>query len=511
MALPMNLLAYNYSRGRVELSFINEGLRDEIELAISVMERNLLKRKEEADFSQIIDALGYKLGKGIENVLLREFYAFEPIRRNIGIDPVEIRKRIVKLLGKRGFAPNEEERLGVISRVSEELGISPSELEKIAWSDFEKNLVLMRRAEKRPEWEEVASSYNFHLLDTVLKNSYRVKVFGEFSGSDVKEVAKFCRIKGLIFEINSEGDLISIEIFGPNELFGKRSKYGREIGPIIVNVLKNGFSKLLVDFELYGKRKRLTLESLPKLMSFPIPGSIDEKVKFDSKVEEEVRRLFPKRWKILREEDVLVLEDGSIFLPDFTILLGKEKLFLEIVGFWTKSYIKRKREKLIKLWKSGVRNLILMIDEKLRREFSSVPFKKVYFGKKISLVKLQDLIRELEEKNIEKWIGRVKELISSCETDLIKEEEIQELEPILEMMNDTISEMGYVFLKGVGLIKREAILKRLRELSKGEDVPLDEIKEKFEAIPPEKVGEALLKCGVKVKWISLGEALVSPP
>ncbi|OYT63240.1 hypothetical protein B6U74_07210 [Candidatus Bathyarchaeota archaeon ex4484_205] len=124
-----------------------------------------------------------------------------------------------------------------------------------------------------------------------------------------------------------------------------------------------------------------------------------------------------------------------------------------------------------------------MIDEKLRREFSSVPFKKVYFGKKISLV----------------------------ETDLIKEEEIQELEPILEMMNDTISEMGYVFLKGVGLIKREAILKRLRELSKGEDVPLDEIKEKFEAIPPEKVGEALLKCGVKVKWISLGEALVSPP
>ena len=90
MALPMNLLAYNYSRGRVKLSFINEGSRDEIELAISVMERNLLKRKEEADFSQIIDALGYKLGKGIENVLLREFYAFEPIRRNIGIDPVAV-------------------------------------------------------------------------------------------------------------------------------------------------------------------------------------------------------------------------------------------------------------------------------------------------------------------------------------------------------------------------------------------------------------------------------------
>ncbi len=79
----------------------------------------------------------------------------------------------------------------------------------------------------------------------------------------------------------------------------------------------------------------------------PMP-EIELKIEpYDSDVEEDFYRRFSKAgsgWKILREPDP-VLAGNSIMIPDFAFELNGEKVYFEIVGYWTPSYLKKKVEK----------------------------------------------------------------------------------------------------------------------------------------------------------------------
>ncbi len=73
---------------------------------------------------------------------------------------------------------------------------------------------------------------------------------------------------------------------------------------------------------------------------------------YDSKVE----RLFAKKfelfntsWKIEREPEPLITHSKSAFIPDFILTKYKTKVFVEIIGFWTKDYIGRKIDKILQI------------------------------------------------------------------------------------------------------------------------------------------------------------------
>jgi predicted nuclease of restriction endonuclease-like RecB superfamily len=70
---------------------------------------------------------------------------------------------------------------------------------------------------------------------------------------------------------------------------------------------------------------------------------------FDSNVEKKFMDKFLKfstDWQLAREPDPLILSDGKAFIPDFVFEKYGVKVYLEIVGFWTKDYLKRKLEKI---------------------------------------------------------------------------------------------------------------------------------------------------------------------
>jgi predicted nuclease of restriction endonuclease-like RecB superfamily len=52
-------------------------------------------------------------------------------------------------------------------------------------------------------------------------------------------------------------------------------------------------------------------------------------------------------WNLIREPDPLILSNGKAFIPDFVFEKYEIKVYLEIVGFWTSEYLKRKLEKII--------------------------------------------------------------------------------------------------------------------------------------------------------------------
>jgi predicted nuclease of restriction endonuclease-like RecB superfamily len=70
---------------------------------------------------------------------------------------------------------------------------------------------------------------------------------------------------------------------------------------------------------------------------------------FDSNVEKKFMdrfHTFSTNWKLSREPDPLILSDGKAFIPDFLFEKCGVKVYFEIVGFWTRDYLKRKLEKI---------------------------------------------------------------------------------------------------------------------------------------------------------------------
>ena len=70
---------------------------------------------------------------------------------------------------------------------------------------------------------------------------------------------------------------------------------------------------------------------------------------FDSSVEEKFAVRFEhlaNRWKIKREPDPLIVGNGVAFIPDFLFEKYGRKVYLEIVGFWTKDTSKKNSKKL---------------------------------------------------------------------------------------------------------------------------------------------------------------------
>jgi predicted nuclease of restriction endonuclease-like RecB superfamily len=92
--------------------------------------------------------------------------------------------------------------------------------------------------------------------------------------------------------------------------------------------------------------------------------------KLDSLMEEDLARVLRDKigdardgWTLVREDALVMLRGGSVFLPDFTLRHhdGREAL-VELVGYWTPEYL---AEKLRKVGESGLDNLVLVVSRRL--------------------------------------------------------------------------------------------------------------------------------------------------
>ncbi|MFX1519550.1 MAG: DUF790 family protein [Promethearchaeota archaeon] len=133
-----------------------------------------------------------------------------------------------------------------------------------------------------------------------------------------------------------------------------------------------------------------------------IEKEIEKKPVFDSLVEEKFFKIFekevPKGWAVIHEpEPVIVPETGTLFIPDFALIRGDIKVYVEIIGFWTESYKKKKKEKL-RVLKEYIKDikLILLIDEKYKDFFDEdFGFPTVFYSSKG--IKTMEILNILEQ------------------------------------------------------------------------------------------------------------------
>jgi uncharacterized protein len=141
---------------------------------------------------------------------------------------------------------------------------------------------------------------------------------------------------------------------------------------------------------------------------------------YDSKLEKMFGNLSLGSWKIKREPTILKAGKYA-FVPDFVLQRDSMKVFLEIVGFWTPEYLKKKVEKL----KEVKEPVILLIDKKLKCSEKDFPAQDVvFFDRKIPVNEVMQILRKYEGQKFSEDLSKTQEMDIPLSGELISLEKI---------------------------------------------------------------------------------------
>lgn len=444
---------------------------------------------------------GRKLGEVIDNVkilekvyntptkvkLIRGFYR-EMVRQcefleNSPIDPRVIRREVFSY----GPALSHEERNNVIKSVSSKLGI---DAEKFLFADMdeEKKIIYVNKIDPIT----LIKMYNLSLLQTLLFKSYKLTIQME---GNWKELIK--RIKWLGLMYFAYPTPLKVEILGPASLVKMTEKYGRNMAILLPYAITSKNWKIRAEIILGNKFKRvykLTVEKFDLIDSFV---SKEDEKRFDSSIEERFYQDFTRiirDWKLIREPENLVV-NGRLFIPDFVAVKNPLKVYIEIVGFWTKEYIREKLEKIAN-FREG--NLLILLNEELSKEdFSN--FNVIKYNKRVNIALVYKWLKELENKTISNL-----KFDYTIEGDIVS---ITELSTKLGISEDILRKNikqfdNYVFLKNYYV--RKDLLERISK-ENFENKKLDELINTY----GNYITEILEYLGYKFKWIGITNAIVT--
>jgi uncharacterized protein len=321
-------------------------------------------------------------------------------------DPVNIRKELFEESSKRGFALTEFGRREIIDTVASKINIPSNDIVDVMWSDLEENLVL--------EWfdaispEQLLAWYNLSLMQTLLFNCTKLE-FSVTGGSNWKHILRGIKRLGLMYNLQyialedekqsthideidydnrdikfintnntdtKNNPIIICSLDGPLSIFKLTDRYGTSIAKILPSIISSDTWSL----KAWIVRKTMSLgkkiyefkisnTDAPPLSGEPYYNKENDKERkrtlyttkessqlnyFDSGVEEKFSTRFEQSatgWKLLREPDPLILSNGKALIPDFAFEKYGTRIYLEIVGFWTKEYLEKKIQKIADLTK----------------------------------------------------------------------------------------------------------------------------------------------------------------
>ena len=411
--LTLQLLRVRTRNGAIFPLFCTK--EEDIELAkkiIQEFEQTWKNKEKKAVLEDRISAIeesdagsDYKLVRGLYALLERRctFKSRDSNSDNDGetsststipiIDPPRIRKAVFEESSKRGFALTELERMEIADSVASRLHLSSHDVVlKTMWSDLDDNLILDYFDAIDPE--ALVGWYNLSLMQTLLFNCTKLDFYIS-GGLNWKRVLRTVKRLGLMYYLQQpqqqQENRIICSLEGPLSLFKLTDRYGTLLAKLLPSIIFSSDKKResssngdggewhldawIVRKTMDGRKIyefKISKNEIPELMtdpysSFP-PSSITQKEVagssslyndyniFDSAVEEKFAKRFEQAetgWRLTREPDPLVLSNGGAFIPDFMFEKYDKKIYLEIVGFWTKEYLERKLQKLADIFISA--------------------------------------------------------------------------------------------------------------------------------------------------------------
>jgi len=361
LMLPSNLLITKISGGRISpifapLFYRNLSISDRI---IEEYKKSIGKKKSVLDkqIQSLEDGeYDYRLIRGL-SLLLERRCSFEPDTK---LDPSDSRRLVFSEASRQEFT-DESRREKVLKMVSSKVGVQVEELEKALWSDIDENL-LLRRFEPIDS-SDLLKKYNIALTQTLLFKSLLINFT---TSSNWKNIFRAIKHFGLMYNVEQNGDELNVMIDGPISIFKMVERYGTSIAKLLPFIINAEDWRISGEILGRGKEKRIYRFSLSSREThdvFPMVLSNME-YEYDSSIEKKFAKSFnsiDSGW-ILRREPEPLIAGSYVLIPDFSFEKIGLKIYLEIMGFWTKEYLEKKIQKLSNL-KSV--DLIIAVDKNL--------------------------------------------------------------------------------------------------------------------------------------------------
>lgn len=318
------------------------------------------------------------------------------VSNNNSSSAIYLRRDIFEESSRTGYPVTENDRRNILQKIALKNKLTIEELELAMWNDLDKNRYL--KSFDSLSSLQLVAWYNISILQTLLLNCVKLE-FSVYGGYNWKKILHKIKQLGLMYFLYSEAEpkskkdnqgknydivfgndndkKIICGVDGPLSILRLTDRYGIAIAKLIpliiftenwsINavILRKSVSgaKKTYNFRISNKDEDLPIFDASEITShFDFPSMSNSNVEssvdnafdnFDSNVERKFMDkflTFSNNWRLSREPDPLILSDGKAFIADFLFEKSTVKVYFEIVGFWTRDYLKRKLEKIKDLY-----------------------------------------------------------------------------------------------------------------------------------------------------------------
>ncbi len=418
------------------------------------------------------------------------------------IDPLALRL----FLFEQGYVTIDKERNVMLKKAAEHFNVDIETVKKDFWADKEENHILV----KPPylETDELLKRYNLSLLQTLLFDALGLRMI---VGGNYQRIFGTIKYLGLMYEAENAVDGQTImRVTGPASLFKKTKKYGTSLARLVPYVIRAGQWRIQAKVEtIVAGEKRIYDFEMDDSDGNVFPEYVEEE-SFDSEVEREFAvhfRSVNQDWNLLREPTILT-SGPFVMIPDFCFERRGRKLYMEIVGFWTPEYLKKKISKVNNIDEK----IFLAVDKNLEctgSEFKGKNVDVIFYDKKIPIMEVVKHLHKIEEeqdkdelKKLEK--NGLKELEEKeIKKDVVSLQEIADKKNIgVNAVRNYLEKRGMDWiLVGNKIVKPHVIEEIKRKIDEIDDRKVSNIKEVLRSY---NLGlDVLEKMGYHVIWRSL--------
>ena len=422
--LPRELLVVWKRKGNIKPRYLREMVLAEKIIQI-FQEHQGKKYKELLGKLEKLENNDFKVVRGLSTLLVRRC-VFTPSSEL----PV---KKIRAFLFKHGFVKTPREREDVLKQAAQHFQTSKKQIEEAMFSDLEEEQIVSGFKPLTPQ--ELVGWYNLSLTQTLMFDALELTFK---TWENLQRIFRQIKYLGLMYEINEK-----VHVTGPASLFKKNRKYGTSLAKLLPLIMKTEKWEINAKIETtVDKEPRILNFNLRSSSGIPLPISTESTLHFDSEIEQQFYKDFRSLnlgWEIKREPDI-VKTGTSVIIPDFGFYKNNMTYYLEIVGFWTPEYLKKK---ILKLRKAEA-PITVAVNKNLNCKKEDFVDEVLFYNNKIPVMPIVKILKEMEEKQIKKERQKLGEI--KIKEDIVS---LQKLADDLNVNPEILTTMnipGYVTL-----------------------------------------------------------------
>ena len=378
--LTNDLMRVKVAGKMIAPSFLKENGRAALEKAAGIVEIfTASKGLRRGDLLEAIQEMSsievdHKLIKGLGKVAMNScVFEIPALDVDEDVDAKTVRRIVFERAAIRGPVALEKTVSGrisardVMAEIAEEMSCEPEQLWSFLYADRRE----MHTVEQPPKFSsaiELIRKYNLVLCQSLFLYAASMKItLWEPEVKWLRLVFRRLKFYRLMFRVFAFEDRTEIVLDGPQSILKYSNRYGMQFATFfpVVPMLP---SKWRIEADILWGKKRKFKKTLILEHTAPLHSHYQRKGLWKPNVEIWFEERFATRessW-LLKDGAAIDLGNQQILIPNYKFQKGEIEVFLDIVGFWRKSYLQN-------IVKSAPNNVLFAVSKKYAADSVALP------------------------------------------------------------------------------------------------------------------------------------------